>query len=358
MEVVMYFPTDRSDVTETWVAEMLEASKTFPVAPIENVELEHLGDGLGQLSSLILADIELADGESKQVVIKLHAPIPAMHDIAMKYGHYESEVNFYNHLADQISVRTPRIYLSAMDKEAQRVALIMESFSDWHSPDQIKGATTDEITIATRELAKISATYWNKPIQTQHPWIRDMNSSVYDSLQPDYIACTDIALDRMHDALPASTERAARRIGPAINELKHRNGQGNQTLAHWDYRVENLFYRNDEFAVIDWQLMMVTNPATDLAYLLATNIDVELRRSMEDELIRAFLDGLENAGVTDYQRDDFEKDFRLALLTISGIAIIAGANFDESNKRSAQLVKKITSRMFQAIEDWQALDVL
>ena len=75
----MYLPVDRSEVTETWLAKRLASHQSFSADPIRSVKLEYLGDGLGQLSTLVLADLICDSGSKYQVVIKLHADVPAMH---------------------------------------------------------------------------------------------------------------------------------------------------------------------------------------------------------------------------------------------------------------------------------------
>jgi len=55
---------------------------------------------------------------------------------------------------------------------------------------------------------------------------------------------------------------------------------------------------------------------------------------------------------------DLRADFRLALLGITPILIIGGANLDQTNIRSLVLFEHIGKRLLGAIDDWQALDVL
>ena len=351
-----YLPADRSEVTESWLRDTLTAHPTFKADAIESIRLRHLGDGMGQLSTLVLSDVECRSGETRQMVIKLHANIPDMHDIGLRYGHYESEVNFYNRLADDVPIRTPDIYVSTMDPDNQRVLIIMESFADWHSPDQISGASREEITTATEHLAGLTARYWGGTIREQHGWLRNLRSPCYANLPEDYLGCVDITLERIGAGMPDSSERTARRIGGNFRAVMEDQCMGPQALAHWDYRVENLFYGpNDQFAVIDWQLMMVTNPATDLAYLISSNIDTELRRTLERDLMVSYLENLRRAGVADYDLNDLERDYRRALLAVSGIPIIGGSGFDMENQRSKTLFTTLGARMFQAIEDWDAL---
>jgi len=357
--VLLYMPAGPVEVTEDWLCDTLSAHPEFQHDPIQSVRNRQLGEGMGQLSTLVLGNVQCRSGRTSQVVVKLHAAVPEMHDIALRYGHYETEVNFYNKLSHDVPMRTPKIYVSAMDTTQNRVLIIMESFADWHSPDQINGADRNETTTATQQLAGLTGRYWNLPIQSDHHWLRDLKSAAYRSLPEDYRICTGITLDRIGDGMPVSSGTAAEKIGAKFRAVMDDQCSGPQALSHWDYRVENMFFGPDnQFAVIDWQLMMVTNPATDLAYLLSSNVDISLRRSVERELMEIFLDGLKKSGVKNYELNDLVADYRRALLAISAIPIIGGSGFDMGNTRSRALFTAVASRIFQAIEDWDALSVI
>jgi hypothetical protein len=354
----MHLPTNRSEVTETWLLETLSALPEF-LDPVSNIRLKPLGDGIGQLSVLVLADLVLDSGKKLQLIIKLQTDVPDMHDIGMRYGYYENEVNFYNFFSDKVPLHTPDVFVAEFDRESGRVLLIMESFAGWHSPDQVSGASLQQITTATKSLAGLTATFWNAPIQKEHPWIHSLTSEVFSNIANDYRESTEEALLRLGDSLPESAGANAHKIGDKYDELVNRLSKGNQSLAHWDYRVENFFYGpENEFVVIDWQLMMVTNPATDLAYLLGTNIATELRRSAENELLGIYLEELARHGVTNYSRSQLEQDYRLGMLGVSAVPIIGGASVDATNARSLALIQAVGGRLFQAIEDWDAMALL
>jgi len=352
-------PVDRSEVTAPWLERTLADHAEFRADPIESIRLRELGDGMGQLSVLVLADIATRSGAGSQLVIKLHAGNPDMHALALRYGYYETETCFYRDVAREVPIRTPKCYASTLDPDTGRVLIIMESFATWYSPDQVAGADEAAVRIATEHLAGLTARFWNAPIRERHPWLRFPGSAAYDSVPTDYQACVDVMLERLGGDLPASTAHAARTIAPRMRAVLDDQAQGPQALAHWDYRVENMFFGPDhQFAVIDWQLMMMTNPATDLAYLLGTNIDTGLRRKTERELMASYLEGLQRAGVQGYSHKDLERDYRRALLSVSAIPVIGGASFDAGNPRSRALFAAVGGRMFQAIEDWDALDLI
>lgn len=353
------FPGCRDEVTPDWIRETLEDHPRFSLDPIRAVALTDLGDGLGQLSALTLAELTCVSGRRTQLVIKLHAPVPDMHQVGLAYGHYENEVKFYAEMAQQLPIRTPDIYVSAMDQAHGRVAIVMEGFGAWHSPDQIAGATAQEVALAVDGLAGLAAAFWNRPPRDAFPWLRAADSPAYASLPGDYAACLPTALERFQAAWPAGSAGSLARIAEGYGALRQAIPGRTQVLSHWDYRVENLFFGPaGELAVIDWQLMCLDSPAHDLAYLLATNVETDLRREIEPDMMARYLHKLRQHGVADYGEDDLIADYRRALLSVSVIAIVGGANADVANPRSRELFARMGSRLLTAIDDWQATDVL
>ena len=353
------FPASRDEVTAGWVRETLQPHPRFRGDPIRDVELHDLGDGLGQLSALTRAELTCRSGRRQQLVIKLHAPVPEMHQVALAYGHYENEVRFYAEMAPSVPMRTPDIYVSAMDRDSGRVVIVMEGFGAWHSPDQIVGARADEVAIAVDALSGLAATYWNTPPIEAFPWIRSPDSPAYATLPQDYAACVPTLLERFERDWPDGSAQSLTRIAGAYARIQQALLRRRLVIAHWDYRVENLFYgAAGELAVIDWQLMRTDVPANDLAYLLACNVAVELRRDIEADMMARYLAGLRKHGIDDYRMEDLEYDYRLALLSISVIAVIGGANADIGNARSQRLFSTMGARLLAAIDDWQATDLI
>ena len=132
--------------------------------------------------------------------------------------------------------------------------------------------------------------------------------------------------------------------------------RGTLTLNHWDYRVENLFFTPevDDITVIDWQLMMAHLPGWDLAYLLFTNIEVDLRRKIYTSCCRQYLDGLSKEGIH-FLEEDLERNMMLSLLAMTNFPVIGGANADKENERSIKLFEVLGERIFSAIEDYDAM---
>jgi aminoglycoside phosphotransferase (APT) family kinase protein len=349
-------PTSMHEVTDQWLIDILSSQQAFADDPISSVDRQSVGDGIGQVGEFNKVVVTTESSKQTTLFLKLRAPIEGMHAVALRYKMYEKEVRFYNELAAQMDVRTPEVYYADYDPETENVALLMEFLDGWHSPDQITGASHNQTLAAIKQLAAINTPYWNR---TQDlPWLPTMQTDYMQQTISDMAACSDIFFQRFCTELPISKSDFDRIIEswPAILDGL---SEGNLTLTHYDYRVENMFFSSDEseVAVIDWQLIGALRAGWDLAYLIGTNIPSEQRRANEQQYIDLYLDCMRDRGV-DYSEAELRHDMKWSLLGLCSIAVIGGANFDVSNPRSFELFKVISIRLFDAIADHEALSVI
>lgn len=340
------------EVSADWVSEALSDT----IGEVDAITVENLGDGIGQISELGKLTVE-QNGEQRTLIVKTRTNVSAMHDIGVSYGMYEREVNFYQNMAEEITVRTPEVYYAEWDPDSERVALLMEFMDGWYSPDQIAGASREEVEKAIRALASLTASYWNSPLRNQIRWLGDSQAAYYRRISADYPASIDGFLERFGDLMPPDIESTLQRISRANDAILHAQAQGTYALAHWDYRVENLFFKANEpdVAVIDWQLMMWMKPAWDFTYLCFTNIRTEDRHAWFDDLASLYLEELALHGVEGYSRRQLDEDIRLCLPGITVAPVIGGASFDESNDRSRALFGVVAERIFSGIDEMECM---
>lgn len=349
-------PSAMSEVEDHWLAEKIVAHPDFANTPIKSIERETIGEGIGQVGEFNQVIVETESGDKTKLFLKLRAPIEGMHAVALRYKMYEKEVRFYNELAAQMNVRTPRVIYADYDPETENVALIMEYMDGWTSPDQLTGASHKQTMAAIEQLTSINAPFWNRTQEL--PWLPTTQTDYMQLMIPDMQACKDIFWERFGAALPISEQDYYHIIEqwPAILDGL---SEGTLTLTHYDYRVENMFFSSDEteVAVIDWQLMGALRAGWDLAYLLSTNILIEQRRTNEQQYIDLYLNKMREQGIA-YSEAELRHDMKWALLGLCSIAVIGGANFDATNERSFELFKQISVRLFEAIADHDALSVI
>ena len=349
-------PTSMHEVTDQWLIDILSSHQAFADAPISSVDRQSVGDGIGQVGEFNKVVVTTESAKQTTLFLKLRAPIEGMHAVALRYKMYEKEVRFYNELAAHMDVRTPEVYYADYDPETDNVALLMEFLDGWHSPDQITGASHNQTLAAIKQLGAINAPYWNRTQEL--PWLPTMQTDYMQQTISDMAACSDIFFQRFAGDLPISKSDFYQIIEswPAILDGL---SEGNLTLTHYDYRVENMFFSSDEseVAVIDWQLIGALRAGWDLAYLIGTNIPSEQRRANEQQYIDLYLDCMRDHGVN-YSEAELRHDMKWSLLGLCSIAVIGGANFDVSNERSFELFKVISIRLFDAIAKHEALSVI
>ena len=128
---------------------------------------------------------------------------------------------------------------------------------------------------------------------------------------------------------------------------------GPTTLAHGDFRLDNLFFRAENLFVIDWQICVRTSGAYDLGYFLSQSLTTVDRRSHEKNLLDLYQKELAETGI-DYPVDDLWRDYRRSVLFCLCYPIQAGGGIELANERAVQLVAEMFGRVSSAIEDLDA----
>jgi len=354
-------PRTTADVTPQWLTAALRGR--WPEIEVRRADADVIGAGIGQMSVLqrLTLDHRGAPDAPRQMVLKLHTPHPDMGAVAARYHMYEREVNFYQRLADRVPITTPDVYFAQLDGPDCCV-LLMQDLSAWHSPDQISGPTQAETELAVTQLARLTATFWDAPeLDAESSWLPDWSDDYMRAGVDDYRACVPEFLRRFESRLPDGSAGAARAIAERLDKLVDVLNTGVRVLTHYDYRVENMFFSNDQppdFCAVDWQLILRSRPGWDLAYLLGTNLPAEVRRRHANQLKDRYLTALHSEGVSGYSRADLDLDFALNTMAMTTIPVIGGANADLSNPRNVELFAAISGRAFGAVLEDRCLATL
>src|SRR5262249_53710084 len=96
--------------------------------------------------------------------------------VAMFFHFYEREVGFYQHVARQVQLRTPRCYFGAFEPSNGDFVLLLEDLAPGVVGDQGAGCTMEHARTAIRELAKFQARWWGSPALEQLEWLPKTNA--------------------------------------------------------------------------------------------------------------------------------------------------------------------------------------
>ena len=112
-----------------------------------------------------------------------------------------------------------------------------------------------------------------------------------------------------------------------------------------------LFDHNADITVIDWQTAMFSGGATDLSFFLATNLAVETRRSLEDELIDAYVGTLTALGVDHSATKHIRTDYEQAHLWWMGMLANNLSTIETPSTESKMLFEAMLTRLYAAALD-------
>lgn len=134
--------------------------------------------------------------------------------------------------------------------------------------------------------------------------------------------------------LPAALPDALARYGARRHRLLPNLRRGPRTLLHHDCHPGNLYFDDGRAGLLDWQMARIGDGAGDVAYLLATALEPDVRRTHEEALLARYADGLARHGAHGATGNLFERyrchlaypmEAALATLGIGGLMNEAAA---------------------------------
>lgn len=309
-------------LTPEWLSTVLGAA----VADVDRQPV-----GTGQMSDSIRLELTY-EGVAPpdlptSVIAKLPAADPTSRATGLSLRSYEIEVRFYQELAPTLPMRTPRAFHADIDVETASFVMLLEDLRPAQQGDQLAGCDLARATVAVDELVKLHAPRWGDPGLDDIEWLhRDPEASRAGML---------LLLPMLWDGF---RQRYADRLGPEVHEagdplfasLEAYMTDTSQplTVVHGDYRLDNLLFGGDlggvPIAVVDWQTCAHGPGLTDVAYFVGAGLLPDLRRSVEQDLVRRYHDGLVAEGVEGYSFESCWAGYRRG--TFAGLIMALAAS--------------------------------
>ncbi|WP_375539249.1 phosphotransferase [Blastococcus sp. TML/M2B] len=130
------------------------------------------------------------------------------------------------------------------------------------------------------------------------------------------------------------------------------------TITHVDYRLDNLLIGPDgTVTVVDWQTCGTGTGPSDVAYFLGAGLLPEVRREVEEQLVRDYFDGLVAGGVTGYDWADCWLDYRRGTWGGLSMAVLASMSVKRTDRGDEMFLAMATRHARHAL-DLDAADVL
>ena len=127
------------------------------------------------------------------------------------------------------------------------------------------------------------------------------------------------------------------------------------TICHGDYRLDNIFFKNDELVVFDWEYCVRGRGVYDVATFITEAFNPIERKRWECDLLKLYCSTLQENGISDYSFDDCFYDYSVSMLEIFVFWVVTGGYCDYNTERSMAYLKTSMIRFDAAIADLDSL---
>ena len=335
------------DVTPDWLSDLVGRR-------VDAVDVTQVGTG--QIGTCYRIRPTGDPGLPGSLLLKL--PDPGSRELLA--GAYRMELMFYEQIAPTLACRVPSVHGSRILEETGHFVLLLEDLAPLEQGDQVAGASPAQVRDAAVNLAGLHGPRWCDETLLELPGLTLNDEDSVALLEEMYPATMDLFLDGLGDLVDAATAETLRGCVPGTRDwLLGRPGRFG--LVHGDYRLDNLMFTpgggHGEVAALDWQTLSLALPARDLAYLVATSLEPEVRRSCEEEVVAAYHARLVELGVEGYDLATCWDDYRFAQLQAPLVASF-GCAYGQRTERGMRMFAAMVRRAAAAIRDLGTLDLV
>ena len=354
------FPSTIDDVSADWLTGVLQGSG-FDGAQITDLQVEVIGEGVGIMGLLYRVKLSYSESSAKEVpqsvVIKVPSPHEQTRHIARAFMFYGKEIGFYRDAAKDTPLETPRCYAAHHDPESDDFVLVLEDLDGMEVISQLDGCPIDKAEIAIEALARHHAAFWESERFSEDlawlpfGWDVPFPQAIAQGFSQAWPTCMEM--------FPNGVSERIKKVGekfPTVTSEMMELADSPVTLAHGDFRLDNLFFQNEDLKVIDWQICIKTVGGYDVGYFLSQSLTIEDRRNHESDLLDKYRKTLSEIGL-DYPQDRLMEDYRRSVLFCLAYPVQASAAA-LVNERAVQLVTEMFARVSTAIEDLNADEFL
>jgi hypothetical protein len=351
------FPTSAEQFTAEALTEYLRRDGCLVDGCVADFEYSMIGTGkMGDNARLILRYDGDAAGAPATMIAKLPAADEHARAMAGAQGAYYNEVMFYRELADKTTMRTPYIYGSELSDDRLAFLLLMEDMAPAEPGSALVGATLAQTEQALTQAAKLAAAYYGDDSLADRDYImtpaRDDGGEFGGILMEQYWPGF---VDRFGHGITADMiafgERYVRGHRHFVTRFK-----GPKTLAHGDFRNENLLFGKDEATTVDWQTLGESSALTDASYFLGGSVEPADRRQWEKPLIKEYRVSLDRGGVSMSDQDCWDQYREFAMHAI--VITVLGASFSSPDERGDKMFLTMIQRHLQQCIDLDAGEFL
>jgi hypothetical protein len=271
-------------------------------------------------------------------------------------GAYYNEVMFYRELAPRTTMRTPTVYASELSDDRSEFLLLMEDMAPAEPGSQLVGESRQRASLALKEAARLAGAFYGDTSLVEKDHVlsaaRDdggeFGAVLMEQSWPGF-------LDRFGQGMSAAAIAFGERYVRGHRHFVTRF-QGTKTLAHGDFRSENILFGDGMATTVDWQTPCESSALTDAAYFLGGSLEPVDRCAWERELIEDYRIALEERGVSLSAQAcwDQYREFSMHGILIT----VLGASFSSPDERGERMFMTMIQRHLQQCIDLDAGEFL
>ena len=384
-------PALLDELTPEWLTATLRERALLRDARVTAVSRERLGEGagfVGQIARLSLSFDRDEPGAPRSLIAKLPTTVPENRLAGELLGLYEREILFYEHLARDVTLRTPQLYGAAMDpnpaaeqgpalvafidrrarwlqrallgltrwivgRSTRRYVLLLEDLAPARIGDHVAGCDAETCRRTLLALARAQASLWRSPQLEGRYWVgrMDLGANLAHLTYQEQVPVFRERFDALLPAWAHGTLDWLDRRGADLLRVLH--GEAAETIIHGDFRLDNLFFDDASGGApiaVDWQGVSRGPASYDVAYFLSGSLDVAVPTSVERELVADWHAALVAAGVENYDLETAVREYERSLLAIlHRMATIDSLDLGE--QRGATLLDIWIARLLRRVQD-------
>jgi len=288
------------------------------------------------------------DGVPDSVFVKMPAETVATRLMGELGRLAATETRFYTELSPELK-GLPTAYGSAVDPLTGRFVLVLEDLAvdDCEFPDTLHPLSKDQAASIVELLARLHAAFWARVPGWLYTASADSTSVLVGLLLKTsarrLAERTDIPVD--NGRFIDENYRAVARL---IDTPPH-------TVMHGDAHPGNVYFRNGEAGLLDWQAVRRGHPSRELAYTLITSMTTADRQVCERELLDEYRRVLAGAGGPELDRDELWRRYRQGALYAYVAALITAGM---GGMQAADIAMEGIRRGVAALEDLDTVSLL
>lgn len=363
-------PESPEKITSEWLTQMLRTTNVIQQSQITSFDTIPIGIGFGFVGRIVRLVLNY-DVQETNAPQSLVAKFPSVNPAQQRYwnvnplsnmSHYEKENYFYETLAPQTKLQTPKYYYSAIDNNAHRGILILEDLTQARTGDQVSDCPLSDAKTVLRDMAQFHADFWSEEKLDTIIGLPTFNAGV-EGLQARFVNAWDSFVEQFGSQLSDKILYPTQKLMQHGIAIRNQLTASPRTLIHGDFRLDNLIFKpskeGETTVVLDWTGFRGGTCLWDVNQFICQCFGPRDRQEHEWDLLKFYHDILASHGIHEYSYDQLAHDYRLTTF-LTWIKIVRANEGLETNvnERSRKLATTVINRVSTALLDHYSDDLM